>query len=201
MKMESVIFNFCSWIWKFAVLNLFWSVGTLLGGVVLGIMPSTVATFYVLRKWVQGDLEINIFESFKGAYKKEFLKSNKCGAVFLGIFLFLAFDLWILYQIDAIYATIIYILVNATLFFSVIAFIYFFPTYVHFELSTKDYIKNSFMLSMGSPKETILILIGIALLAYFVKSSPGLLIYFAVVVPGYWVMNILYKKFLKLQRA
>ncbi|MCU9807145.1 hypothetical protein LEQ06_02490 [Paraclostridium sp. AKS46] len=54
---------------------------------------------------------------------------------------------------------------------------------------------------MGSPKETILILIGIALLAYFVKSSPGLLIYFAVVVPGYWVMNILYKKFLKLQRA
>ena len=93
MKMESVIFNFCSWIWKFALLNFLWSIGVLFGGVVLGIMPSTVATFHILRKWVQGDLEINIFETFKNTYKQEFLNSNKCGAIFLGIFLFISLPL------------------------------------------------------------------------------------------------------------
>lgn len=183
------------------LLNFFWSIGTLLGGVVLGIMPSTVATFYILRKWVQGELDIKIFDSFKNVYKKEFVNSNKCGFIFVAIFLFLAFDLWILYQIEAMYATILYIIVNAALFFAVIAFIYFFPTYVHFDLSTKEYVKHSFILSLASPKQTILIIAGISLLAYFVKDNPGLLVYFAVVVPGYWIMHVLYKRFVKLQRA
>lgn len=183
------------------VLNFFWSVGTVLGGVVFGIMPSTVATFYILRKWVQGETEIKVFESFKSVYKKEFVNSNKCGLVFGAIFLFLAFDLWILYQMNATYSIVLYAIVNTALFFAVIAFIYFFPTYVHFDLPLKGYIKQSFVIAMASPKQTILIGIGIFLLAFFVKDNPGLLIYFAVVVPGYWIMHVLYKRFLKLQRS
>lgn len=201
MKVESLVFNFCGWIWRFMVLNFFWSVGTVLGGVVFGIMPSTVATFYVLRKWVQGEVDVKIFESFKSVYKKEFFNSNKCGLIFGFIFLFLAFDLRILYQMNAAYSIVLYAIVNTALFFAVIAFIYFFPTYVHFDLPLIGYVKHSFVLSMASPKQTILIGFGVLLLGFFVKDNPGLLVYFAVVVPGYWIMHVLYKRFLKLQRV
>lgn len=201
MKLDGIVMNFCNWIWRFMQLNFYWSIFTVFGLGVFGIMPSTVATFYILRKWVQGELEIPIFSTFKETYKKEFINSNKCGIFFLLAFAFLAFDLNILYQIDASYSVILYILVYTVLFFVSVAFIYFFPTYVHFESTLKGYIKNSFILSLTSPIQTLLIIIGLCLIVRFVKSNPGLLIYFAIVVPGYWIMHVLYKRFLIIGRT
>ena len=83
MKFGDVLLNFCEWIWRFMILNFLWVIFMVAGGVVLGIMPSTVATFYILRKWVQGNFDIPIFKTFKDVYKKEFINSNKCGFVFL----------------------------------------------------------------------------------------------------------------------
>ena len=60
MKFGDVLLNFCEWIWRFMILNFLWVIFMVAGGVVLGIMPSTVATFYILRKWVQGNFDIPI---------------------------------------------------------------------------------------------------------------------------------------------
>lgn len=201
MKLGDVLLNSCEWIWRFMILNFLWVVFMVCGGVMFGIMPSTVATFYVLRKWVKGDFDFNIFKTFKSVYKDEFINSNKCGFVFFIIFAFLAFDLNVLYKIEALYSTILYAIVMAVLFFVSMTFIYFFPTYVHFKSSNKEYIKNSFVLALSSPFQTILILIGFGLLYYIVKSNAGLLMFFAIVVPGYWVMHVLHKRFLQLQRS
>lgn len=196
MKLDGIVMNFCGWIWRFIQLNFYWVIFTIMGLGIFGFMPATVATFYILRKWIQGNLEIPIFSTFKEVYKTEFINSNKCGVFFLIIFAFLGFDLSILYQMNESYSTLLYIIVYTVLFFVSMAFIYFFPVYVHFDLSTKEYIKNSFVLSLISPFQTLLIIIGLGLIGYFVKGNPGLLIYFAVVVPGYLIMNILYKRFL-----
>ena len=201
MKLGDVLLNSCEWIWRFMILNFLWVVFMVCGGVIFGIMPSTIATFYVLRKWVKGDFDFHILKTFKQVYKDEFINSNKCGFVFFVIFAFLAFDLNVLYRIEALYSTILYAIVMAVLFFVSVAFIYFFPTYVHFKSSNKEYIKNSFVLALTSPFQTILILIGFGLLYYIVKSNAGLLMFFAIVVPGYWVMHVLHKKFLQLQRS
>ena len=201
MKLGDVLLNSCEWIWRFMILNFLWVVFMVCGGVIFGIMPSTVATFYVLRKWVKGDFDFHIFKTFKQVYKDEFINSNKCGFVFVAIFAFLAFDLNVLYKIEALYSTILYAIVMAVLFFVSVAFLYFFPTYVHFKSSNKEYIKNSFVLALSSPFQTILILIGFGLLYYIVKSNAGLLMFFAIVVPGYWVMHVLHKRFLQLQRS
>ncbi|MGL4913617.1 MAG: YesL family protein [Romboutsia sp.] len=201
MKFGDILLNFCQWVFRFIILNFLWVIFMVLGGVVLGIMPSTVAMFHVLRKWIQGEMDINIFKTFKDVYKREFITSNKCGLIFLLIFAFLALDLNILYQIQAIYSTILYVIVMAVLFFVSMSFLYFFPTYVQYKLSVKDYIKNSFILCLSSPFETILILVGFGILYYIVKINPGLIIFFSTVVPSYWVMHVLYKKFLKLQKS
>lgn len=201
MKIGDILLNFCEWIWRFMLLNFLWVIFMLLGGVVLGVMPSTIATFYILRKWVQGEFDMNLFKTFKDIYKKEFIDSNKCGFVFFAIFAFLAFDLNILYRMQPLYSTILYVIVMAVLFFVSISFVYFFPTYVHFKQTNKEYIKNSFALALGSPMQTILLFIGFGILAYIVKANPGLLMFFGAVIPSYWVMHVLFKRFNQLQKA
>ncbi len=202
MKFGDMLLNFCEWVWRFMILNFLWVVFTVCGGVLFGIMPSTTATFYILRKWVQGDLDLPIFKTFKEVYKKEFINTNKCGVVFLVLFAFLAFDLSVLYKIEAFYSTILYILVMAVLFFVSMAFIFFFPIYVHFKQSNnKEYIKNSFIVAVSTPFETLLILIGFYILYYIVQSNLGFVAFFFVVVPGYLVMHVMHKKFLKLHRS
>lgn len=197
MKLEKLFFEFCDWSWRFMKLNFLWMTFTILGGIVFGIMPATVATFYIMRKWMQQELETPMFTTFKEVYKKEFINTNKCGLVFMAIFIFLAIDLNILYNMDAMYSTVLYMVVMAVLFFVSIAFMYFFPTYVHFDLSIKGYIKNSFILSLISPKQTILMIVGLIGTSYFIKSNPGLIPFFSVAVPSYWIMNVAYKRFLK----
>lgn len=201
MKLDGMLISFCEWIYRFLILNFLWVAFTVMGGVVLGIMPATVTTFYILRKWVQGELDIPIFKTFKDVYIKEFKNANKCGLFFAAVFMFLAADLNILYKMEALYSTALYILVMAVLFFVSVAFIYFFPTYVHFELGIKDYIKNSFILALTSPMQTVLIGVGFGLIYYFVKGSPGLIPFFFMVIPSYWVMHILYKRFLYLKKT
>lgn len=200
MKFGDILLNFCEWIWRFMILNFLWVIFMVAGGVVLGIMPSTVATFYILRKWVQGNFDMPIFKTFKSVYKKEFVNSNKCGFVFFVLFAFLAFDLAILYKMEALYSTVLYLIVMTVLFFVSISFMFFFPLYVHFEQSNKEYIKNSFIISLSSPFQTLLILIGLYILVYIVKSNLGLLLFFCMAVPGYLIMHVSNKKFNELQR-
>ena len=193
MKFGDVLLNFCEWIWRFMILNFLWVIFMVAGGVVLGIMPSTVATFYILRKWVQGNFDIPIFKTFKDVYKKEFINSNKCGFVFFALFAFLAFDLTILYKMEALYSTV--------LFFVSISFMFFFPLYVHFEQSNKEYIKNSFIIALSSPFQTLLILISLYILSYIVKGNLGLVLFFFMVIPGYLIMHVSNKKFKQIQRS
>lgn len=201
MKLDGILINFCEWIYRFLILNFLWVVFTVVGGVVFGIMPATVTTFYILRKWVQGEFDMHLFKTFKNVYIKEFKNANKCGLFFAAIFMFLIIDLNILYSMDATYSTVLYIIVTAVLFFVSVAFIYFFPTYVHFELSLKEYIKNSFILALTSPIQTLIIGVGFALIFFFVKGSPGLIPFFFMVIPSYWIMHILYKRFIQLKKV
>lgn len=201
MKFGDILLNFCEWIWRFMILNFLWVVFMVAGGVALGIMPSTVATFYILRKWVQGDFDVPIFKTFKYVYKKEFVNSNKCGFVFFALFAFLAFDLAILYKMEALYSTVLYIIVMTVLFFVSISFMFFFPLYVHFEQSNKEYIKNSFIIALSSPFQTFLILIGLYILSYIVKGNLGLVLFFFIAIPGYLIMHVSNKKFKQIQRS
>ena len=201
MKFGDVLLNFCEWIWRFMILNFLWVVFMVAGGVVFGVMPSTVATFSILRKWVQGNFDMPIFKTFKNIYKKEFVNSNKCGFIFFVLFAFLAFDLFILYKMEALYSTVLYLIVMTVLFFVTVSFMFFFPLYVHFELSNKEYIKNSFIIALSSPFQTLLILIGLYILVYIVKENVGLLFFFCMAVPGYLIMHVSNKKFNKLQKT
>src|SRR5699024_6342603 len=67
------------WITRFAYMNLSWVLYSAVGLLFLGILPATSAMFAVVRKWIDGDTDIPVFETFWDAYRQEFVKINLLG--------------------------------------------------------------------------------------------------------------------------
>src|SRR5699024_11923190 len=78
-------YRLCVWVTRFAYVNVLWFLFTFLGLVFLGAMPSTVAMFAVIRKWVTGVKEVPIFKTFLESYLTEFVKANMLGYILFGI--------------------------------------------------------------------------------------------------------------------
>ncbi len=74
------IFSFCNWFYRLAYLNILWIGFTLLGAVIFGFFPASVALLSVLRQLLQKKEPV-IFSAFWGYYKQEFKNSNKIGLI------------------------------------------------------------------------------------------------------------------------
>lgn len=90
------IYNLCKWITHFAYLNLLWIIFTLIGGVILGIIPSTVAMFAIARKTAMGEEDISVIKTFWSTFRTEFIRANGLGLKitligFFGILTYISF--------------------------------------------------------------------------------------------------------------
>ncbi|OIJ14675.1 hypothetical protein BKP37_07890 [Anaerobacillus alkalilacustris] len=172
---------------RLAYVNLLWIMFTLLGGVVLGIMPATVALFAITRKWVNGQDEFPIFKTYWKYYKAEFLKSNLLGFI-LFVLIILLYNNFMLLQNDVIWMDIVrYILFFLTVLFAIVV-IFLFPVYVHFQLNLPQYLRDALFLGLGYPVHTVLIGVGIFLLQMLFMKLPGLIPFFAMSTISYYIM-------------
>src|SRR5690625_2024178 len=69
------------WVTRFAYLNLLWVVFTLVGLVFFGFLPATAAMFAVVRKWISGETDIPVLQTFWKSYRKEFMIINVIGYI------------------------------------------------------------------------------------------------------------------------
>lgn len=181
MDIDTVVsnyYNFAVKITKLLYLNLLWGVFTLLGLIIFGIMPSTVAMFSVTRKWILGDSNIAIFETFWETYKKEFLKANGYGIVFGGV----TYILLVGYQILRTQITIPYVIAGyitiGLLLVTLVVITYFFPVYVHFDIKMSDYLKWPLVIGINHPILTVLLVGGLTIISYLLlKYTPGILLF------------------------
>ncbi|WP_051314592.1 YesL family protein [Alteribacter aurantiacus] len=171
--------RFSDWVLKMVCINLLWILFSLLGGILFGVFPSTVAMCAVVRKWFMGE-EVKIFRFFWENYKTNFISSNMLmGTLFiLGIFIY-----WNLYY--SFYGThLLYQLVF--FFFCIIAVIYtftlimIFPVFVHYQLPLLHYIKNAMILSLSYPIRTIFMALGGFVIYLVLLFIPGLIPFFSV---------------------
>src|SRR5690625_2733437 len=84
------LYHFCAWLMRLAYLNVLWLAFSLLGLLIVGFAPATLAMFSVIRKWMMGEKEVAIFPLFWKSYREEFFRANI-------IFLILAAIGWIFY--------------------------------------------------------------------------------------------------------
>jgi uncharacterized membrane protein YesL len=177
-KTASRAFAATEWITKFAYLNLLWIGFSLLGMLVLGFFPATIAMFTIIRKWLMGETDIPIFRTFWTNFKSEFISGNG-----LGLFIALVAGLIVL-NLDFIRNSgsaginVIQIPLYLFMFAAVMTMFYLIPVYVHYELKFLQMIKNSFLMMVISPLENLVMIAGVAAVVFVVKFIPGLGFFF-----------------------
>ena len=188
------------WIMRLIWTNLLWLGFTLLGLIIFGIMPATVALFAVTRKWSMKEFEFSIWKLFKETYFKEWKRSNKIGILFWLIGLILLFNLRVSEQMESAFSLYLYIFFIFLILIFSMMLIFFFPLYVHYDFSAKQYVKQSFIYSLVSLRSTILILVGLFMIGFLMVKMPGLLVFSMGVLPAYWISTICMKRFGYLER-
>ncbi|WP_413377320.1 YesL family protein [Alkalihalobacillus sp. 1P02AB] len=197
--MSQALYRLLEWITRFAYINLLWIAFTLVGAVIFGLFPATIAMFTLIRKWIIGDHDKPIFPSFWKVYKAEFIKSN-----LLAIWIYIAFVI-IGYNLFFLYLNIGQQLTWATapLFAGMILFVlflfYLFPAYVHFELKTLPLIKNTFLMMLVSPLQSLAMLISIGSTSLIVYVFPATAFIFGASFYGFITLWFAIQAFNKIQ--
>ncbi|SDM55839.1 YesL family protein [Sediminibacillus halophilus] len=189
------------WIMRLVKTNFTWWIHILMGGIVFGFFPATLALFATVRRWTRGDFDFPVWSSFHHCYRKHFWKVNGLGMIYLLVGIFIFIDILLANKVPGVLAVIVYFFLSFLFLIYLLSFTYFFSVYVHFQLPFKEYLKQPFIIMLISFKQNVLILIGITLIGYFIYQMPGLIPFLSGVLPAYWIMNILMKQFNKLAVA
>ncbi|UOQ43973.1 YesL family protein [Halobacillus salinarum] len=167
------VLAFCHWVTHFALLNLMWAGCTLLGGVIFGIGPSTVAMYSVTREVVTGDEEVKLFSHFWKTFRQEFFRANGLAVILIFLGLLCYFDLQFFRQFEGeVYHLLSYVMVLASLSF-IIMLVYLLPVYVHFRLTIFQSIKQALFIGFLRPANLVISVVTALTTYYFFIYFPG----------------------------
>lgn len=187
-----------TWVYKLALINVLWIGFTLLGGIVLGIFPATIAMFTVTRKWLTGREDIPTVKTFISTYKKEFLKGNIVGYVMVIIGFLFFFDIKFFQTFDSGIFYLNYLFVGLFIIYCLMM-LFIFPVYVHFKLSVFQYIKHSFLMLVISPLRTLSLFLMAFVIYYLTTQFTPALIFFGISIQVLMMMWIALKVFRKIE--
>ncbi|MEH7273953.1 YesL family protein [Neobacillus vireti] len=181
----------CEWIWRGILVNLYWMTFTILGLGIFGFFPASIALFTIVRKWLRKETDLPVWATFKQVYFKEWKRSNKIGLVFYSIGLFLFVDIRIVEQVmTGVFGSFLLIIFYILVFVMLLAVGNYFSIYVHYELSTKEYVKQSFLFALTGLPSTIWIGLGLLVIGMLLIRMPGLIPFISGVAPAYWMMRV-----------
>lgn len=189
-------YRLSDWIMRLAYVNLLWFSFTLLGGILFGIMPATIALFAITRKWeMDKEEDFPIFKTFWESYRKEFIKAN-----LLGVFLLIAGGTVVLYYA---YLDVLPFIIFQIIFYSIVLivgfiFVFIFPVFVHYNVSLKQYFINSFVIALSFPHYTILMMFIISVSIIVFQFVPILAVFFGVSLNVFLLMKISFNAFTKI---
>ncbi|WP_307321771.1 YesL family protein [Evansella vedderi] len=197
--MMGSLYRGSEWIMRIAYVNFLWLAFTLFGLIVLGVIPATVATLAVIRKWFMGETDIPILKTFLTVYKDGFIKVNILGLL-LGIAIFIVYvDFLFLNTLDGMFRIVMNIALITIVFLLFIIIVYIFPVYVHYRLKLLDYIKHALIIGILNPLPTLLMIIGLLVLYQVFVYVPGLILFFGVSLICITLMGPAYISFRKVE--
>ncbi len=154
--------QFFGWFAKLVYLNILWIGFSLLGGLVLGLAPATMAMFAVSRNWTRGEQEFPLFALFWKKYREEFWAANAVGWLWAAAFGILAAD----WQAIVAHVQVAPYLTMSIFYAGVIAclvgVIYTGPVFSRYQLSSLSVIYYALWIGFTHPIRTIGMIAGIA---------------------------------------
>ncbi|WP_160720478.1 YesL family protein [Bacillus sp. USDA818B3_A] len=190
-------YSISEWIMRFAYVNILWISFTLLGLIVFGFFPATIAMFTVIRKWLLKQTDTPVFKTFWMTYKKEFVKGNLLGLI-IGIIGFLLYSNIRIVEATTVPAfKLLYIPNVIVILIFILTLFYLFPVLVHFDVRLREAIKNSFILMTLNPISTFIMATLTGFLCFIFLKIPGVILFFSGSLIAYllmWQSNYVFVK-------
>ncbi|MDQ0208190.1 YesL family protein [Alkalicoccobacillus murimartini] len=169
------IFKLCRWITYFFWLNLLWVGGTLLGGIVFGVMPSTTAVFTIARKTAAGEEDVPLFRTYWSIYRESFVRSNGVGALLLIISLIWYVDFMFFRNMEGALHSALHIVLIAVGIAIGMLLLYVFPVMVHYQVSIMATLKKALFIGFLLPANTVFLFVSLLSIYYLLIYLPGLI--------------------------
>lgn len=196
MGMRASINYFFEWVTVLAWINFLWVVFTLLGFLVFGWAPATVAMLKVFSEiYREKNIQQPIFKTFYAQYKVCFLKANAIGIMLVLVILSMAYGLLTLPYLNdlAFYLLFGFYLIMFSLVTFIILFI--FPVLTQYKLSFLNSIKYSMLVGLSNLHYSVGIIVSMGIIYALFRAFPGLLLFFAVSIPSAILMKLALKVF------
>lgn len=175
------IYTLMEWITRIAYINILWVFFSLLGLLIFGIAPATLAMFTVTKKFIIDKIpDVRIFSTFWTEFKSNFLRANGLVWPLLLVAYILYIDFQYLPKFPGIlYYIMLFVFVNVTIIFIIVS-LYIFPVYINFRRDIWESYKFSFVIGISYPFTTISMLVAIFVLGLFLERIPGLIPFFSI---------------------
>lgn len=185
------------WVTRFVILNLFWFLYSARGLFVLGIFPATVAALGVMKKWLDGEHDIRIRESFKQFYKEDFKDANKIGWTLslIGAVLYLNYTI-IAGSDGGVWVGTIFGFYFITFLYSIIV-AWTFPLLIQYKNHWFKHLKSALVIGLVKIHYTIAIYSVLFSVTYLTLTYPGIIPFFSIslfVCMWYWLSFQVFKK-------
>lgn len=172
------VYRACEWVMLLFLLQIYWAIGTLVGGIILGMIPSSIALFSSIRKFYREPQELKLFSYFMKVYKVNFKTGLVIGIwyvafIILGIiyrqFLGATTDSWLAYT---------HILLYAILLLGGLLSLYILPVYVHYEFPLPHLLPTAGLIMVSSMKWNLPLLLSLVVVCLiFLRFSVGFLFF------------------------
>lgn len=149
------LYRIFEWIYRLAYLNLLWLLFTLVGFIIFGLGPSTLAMYSIMRKWINGEEGFSVFQSFLEYYKSGFKQANVIGLVLIIVGLFILVDIRFLGSFDGIARYVVLGSFTTVLILYLLVTLYIFPIVVHYENTTFQHFKSALIIGVSFPIRTL----------------------------------------------
>lgn len=199
---KSALARFAEWFSRLAYINILWIAFTLLGLVLFGFIPATVAMFAVIRQWGMGTLDDRpLFSIFWGYYRQEFFKANAAGLIMALIGYVMYIDIFV-YEFPAtMMMQVIKFIIFIIAFFYLLIAVFFFPVYVHFNLKWYQYLKMAALMVFAAPLRALLMLFLAYGIYFLMAKMPIVMVFFLGSSISYLWLMISLPTFHKLQNG
>jgi uncharacterized membrane protein YesL len=145
----------------------------------------------VMRKLIMSTENVSILKLFWKTFKVEFIKANIIGYIFLIVGVLLYIDLRVLQQLDTNFFNLLITIITYIIgLLYLLTLLHVFPIFVHFNLKTRDYIKYAFILSIGRPLQSLLMIIILGIMIVLLIQVPGLIPVFGVSLTSLIIMKV-----------
>ncbi|MDQ0195880.1 YesL family protein [Paenibacillus wynnii] len=137
------------------------------------VFPATAALFTLVRKWVMGNTDVSTFRTFFQGYKENYVKSMLGGLIYSLLFVVMYVDVTV-YMTQMSSFKIVGILMLVLMIILFVSMFNFFSIIVHYQMTFKEVVSNSILLTIARPIRVFSTLIAGAFLVYIGLKYPVL---------------------------